>query len=104
MGERLFKKVDRLEQLKQLLLDRRLTKAEIARKLGVHRSTAAEYIADLEAQYIPVEEEDGYFFIDRDKYKFKVEFTQPAPCVSWARPLTDLPRSSANTCSVPPMC
>ena len=76
MGERLFKKVDRLDQLKQLLLDRRLTKAEIARKLGVHRSTAAEYIADLDAQNIPVREEDGYFFIDRDLYKFKVEFTQ----------------------------
>jgi CRISPR-associated endonuclease/helicase Cas3 len=76
MGERLDRKVERLLELKQLLLEHRLTKADIARRLSVHRSTAAEYLDDLSVQGIPVQEEDGYFFIDRDQYKFKVEFTQ----------------------------
>jgi CRISPR-associated endonuclease/helicase Cas3 len=76
MGERLDRKIERLLELKQLLLNHRLTKADIARRLGVHRSTAAEYLDDLSVQGVPVQEEEGYFFIDRDLYKVKVEFTQ----------------------------
>ena len=76
MGERLDRKVERLLELKQLRLEHRLTRADIARRLSIHRSTAAEYLDDLSVQGIPVQEDDGYFFIDRDQYKFKVEFTQ----------------------------
>ena len=45
MGRRLDKKIDALDELEQLLLGHPegLTKAEIARRLNVHRSTAAEY-------------------------------------------------------------
>jgi CRISPR-associated endonuclease/helicase Cas3 len=76
MGERLERKAERLLELKQLLLEHRLTKSDIARRLGVHRSTAVEYLDDLRVQGIPVQDEGGYFFIDRDLYKVKVEFTQ----------------------------
>ncbi|MBI5292804.1 MAG: WYL domain-containing transcriptional regulator [Chloroflexi bacterium] len=78
MGERLDKKVERLAQLKHLLLEHPngLTKAEIARRLGVHRSTAAEYLDDLPSQGVPLyETDDGRFVIDRDRYKVEVQLT-----------------------------
>ncbi len=78
MGERLYKKFDRVAQLKHLLLENPngLTKAEIARRLGVHRSTAAEYIDDLTLQGVPIyEPEPGRYAIDRDHYKVDVQFT-----------------------------
>ena len=49
MGSKDERKFENLHKLVQVLLDHPegLTKAEIARKLGVHRSTAAEYIDSL---------------------------------------------------------
>ncbi|MFQ5408385.1 MAG: HTH domain-containing protein, partial [Anaerolineales bacterium] len=57
MGARLEKKVENLELLKHMLLQAHpvgLRKAEIARRLGVHRSTAAEYLDDLGGMGVPV--------------------------------------------------
>src|SRR3972149_2409928 len=78
MGERLDKKFERMAQLKHLLLEHPngLTKAEIARRLSVHRSTAAEYLDDLPKQNVPLyESDDGRFAIDRDQYKVQVQLT-----------------------------
>ncbi|MGQ0604209.1 MAG: helix-turn-helix transcriptional regulator, partial [Anaerolineales bacterium] len=79
MSERLDKKIDRLAQLKHLLLEHSegLTKAEIARRLDVHRSTAGEYIDDLTVQGVPIyETTPDRYAIDRDRYKIDVQFTQ----------------------------
>ena len=77
MGERLERKFDRLDQLEYLLLDHSdgLTKAEIARRLGVHRSTAAEYIDDLGKRTVLYEPSPGRYAIDRDAYKVRVHLT-----------------------------
>jgi CRISPR-associated endonuclease/helicase Cas3 len=77
MSERLDKKLDKLVELEHLLLTHPegLTKAEIARRLGVHRSTAAEYIDDL-GQRIPLyEPSEGRFAILRDAYNVDVRLT-----------------------------
>ncbi|MBI5033530.1 MAG: CRISPR-associated helicase Cas3' [Chloroflexi bacterium] len=77
MGERLDKKIDKLDDLKYLLLDHPegLTKAEIARRLGVHRSTAAEYIDDLTERTTLYEPSPERYAINRDTYKVEVELT-----------------------------
>lgn len=74
--ERALKKSERLLQVLALLLDHPegLTKAEIARRLGVHRSTAGRYIEDLSLHY-PIYEDDGRFFINRDLFPVRVPLT-----------------------------
>jgi len=79
MGERLDKKFERIEQLKQLMLDHPagLTKSQIAQRLGVHRSTAGEYVDELSGPpYSMVYEvSPDLFAIDRDHYKVDVQLT-----------------------------
>jgi CRISPR-associated endonuclease/helicase Cas3 len=79
MGERLDKKFERIEQLKQLLLEHPegLSRAEIARRLGVHRSTAGEYIDELSRPPTPFVHETApdLFAIDRDRHKIDVQLT-----------------------------
>ncbi len=66
-------KSERLMQLEYMLLThpQGLHKAEIARKLGVNRSTVGRYIDELSSRHpvpIPIYEEDGLIKINRDKY------------------------------------
>ncbi|MFQ5615264.1 MAG: helix-turn-helix transcriptional regulator [Anaerolineales bacterium] len=78
MGKKDERKFENLHKLIQLLLDRPkgLRKAEIARRLGVHRSTAAEYIDSLEGMNVPVyEASPGRYAIDRDLYEVTVSFS-----------------------------
>lgn len=77
MGERLDKKLDKLDGLEFLLLSHPegLTKAEIARRLGVHRSTAAEYVDDLSRRTVVYEPSPDRYAIDRDNYKIQVRLT-----------------------------
>lgn len=75
MGSRDIRKFTQLDRLVQLLLDHPegLTKAEIARRLGVHRSTAANYIDSLEEFGAPViEVAPNRFAIDRDDYRVTI--------------------------------
>ncbi len=60
-------KSQRLSQIEALLLDHPegLTQANLARRLGVHRSTIHRNLADLS---VPVYEDDGRIVIDRDAY------------------------------------
>lgn len=77
MGDRLDKKLDKLDELEFLLLTHPegLTKADIARRLGVHRSTAAEYIDDLSERKAVYEPSPERYAINRDLYKVQVELT-----------------------------
>lgn len=78
MGQRLDKKIERLEQFKHLLLENPdgLTKAEAARRLEVHRSTIAEYIDDLSVQGVPIyEPSPERFAINRADYKVQIHLT-----------------------------
>lgn len=78
MGKKEERKFESLHQLIELLLDHPegLTKAEIARRLNVHRSTAGQYIDDLGASggfNVPViEVSPDRFTIDRDHYEVKI--------------------------------
>ena len=75
MGVKDERKFENLDKLIQLLLDhpKGLHKAEIARRLNVHRSTAAEYITDLKGLSVPVfEPSEGRFAILRDRYEVKI--------------------------------
>ena len=74
--ERALKKSERLLQVLTLLLayPEGLTRAEIARRLGVHRSTAGRYIDDLSGHY-PIYEDGDRFFVDRDLFPVKVPLT-----------------------------
>jgi CRISPR-associated endonuclease/helicase Cas3 len=75
MGIKDERKFENLHRLITLLLEtpQGLTKAEIARKLGVHRSTAAEYLDSLEGLDTPVyEASPGRYAIDRDHYEVKI--------------------------------
>ncbi|MDL1897329.1 CRISPR-associated helicase Cas3', partial [Anaerolineae bacterium CFX7] len=77
MGERLERKIERLDELEFLLLEHSegLTKAEIARRLNVHRSTAAEYLDDLSRRVALYEPSEGKYAIDREAYKVNVRLT-----------------------------
>ena len=75
MGQKDERKFENLDKLIHLLLDhpKGLTKAEISRKLGVHRSTAAEYIDSLEGLNAPVcEVSPNRYSINRDDYEVKI--------------------------------
>ncbi len=75
------KKLERYEQFKELLLahPNGLTKAEIARRLNVHRSVAADYIDEFALPYgsLPIIEiTERRFTIDRDLYEVNISLNQ----------------------------
>jgi CRISPR-associated endonuclease/helicase Cas3 len=74
--ERAPNKAERLLQLEQILLayPEGLRKAEIARKLGVHRSTVGRDIDDL-SRRLPIWEHDNLVGINRDDYLTHVRLT-----------------------------
>lgn len=74
--ERSESKAERLLQLEQLLLafPEGLRKAEIARKLGVHRSTVGRYIDDV-SRRVPIWQEGNRLGISRDDYLTSVRLT-----------------------------
>ena len=67
-------KSNRLRQIEALLIEHPegLTQSEIARRLGVNRSTIYRNIPDLDA---PIYEDQGRLFIDRKGYLINVRFT-----------------------------
>jgi CRISPR-associated endonuclease/helicase Cas3 len=69
-------KAERLLQMEQILLayPEGLSKAAIARKLGVHRSTAGRYIDDL-SHRLPIWEDGNLIGINRDDYLTHVRLT-----------------------------
>ena len=66
MQERAANKADRLLQIRHLLMDHPegLTQAEIARRIGVNRSTVMRYLPDLN-RFAITEGDDGRLSIDR---------------------------------------
>jgi predicted DNA-binding transcriptional regulator YafY len=73
----IIKKAERMLQIEQLLLShpRGLTATEIARRLGVHRSTICRYQQDM-PKHIYVDVEDGYRWkVDRMAYLLHVRLT-----------------------------
>jgi len=74
--ERSDSKAERLLQLEQLLLayPEGLHKAEIARRLGVHRSTAGRYVEQLSLR-VPIWQDGNLYGIDRDDYLTHVRLT-----------------------------
>jgi CRISPR-associated endonuclease/helicase Cas3 len=74
--ERASGKAARLLQIESLLLahPEGLTQAEIARRIGVNRSTVYRYLPDLE-QFCIYETDDGRLAIDRDHYLMNVRLT-----------------------------
>jgi predicted DNA-binding transcriptional regulator YafY len=71
-----MKKQDKLVFIEQLLLAHPagLKRADIAKKLGVHRSTAGRCIDDL-SRVVPITEEEGLLFIDKSRYLNNVKLT-----------------------------
>ncbi|MFW5941888.1 MAG: helix-turn-helix transcriptional regulator [Chloroflexota bacterium] len=77
MGQRFKSKLKQLDRLKEILLahPQGLRKAELARRLGVHRSTVSGYLDDL-GELVPVyEPRPDYFAIDREMYRVEVLLT-----------------------------
>ena len=70
-------KATRLLQIEALLLGHPegLTQAEIARRLGVHRSTILRSLPDLTERFAVYEDEDGRLKIDREAYLVRVSFS-----------------------------
>ena len=70
-------KAQRLLQIEALLLayPEGLSQAEIARRLGVNRSTIYRYLPDLTTQFAVSEDDDGRLIIDRDHYLMNVRLT-----------------------------
>jgi len=70
-------KAERLLQIEALLLahPEGLTQAEIAQRLGVHRSTIHRYLPDLSKHFPIYETDDGRLCIDRTAYLVNVRFT-----------------------------
>lgn len=75
--ERAVGKAERLLQIEALLLGHPegLSQAEIARKLGVNRSTIHRYLPDLTHRFAIHEADDGRLAIDRDHYLMNVRLT-----------------------------
>ncbi|MCR4407427.1 MAG: WYL domain-containing protein [Anaerolineae bacterium] len=76
MTERSHSKADRLLQLEQILLafPEGLRKAEIARRMGVHRATVGRYIEELSCR-LPIWEDENLVGISRDDYLTHVRLT-----------------------------
>jgi CRISPR-associated endonuclease/helicase Cas3 len=74
--KRAANKAERLLQIEALLLAHPagLTQAEIARRIGVNRSTVYRYLPDL-ARFSVYETDDGRLAIDRDHYLMNVRLT-----------------------------
>ncbi len=74
--ERAANKAERLLQMEQLLLTRPegLRRAEIARRLGVHRSTVGRDVETL-ALRVPIWEHEKRLGIERDDYRVDVRLT-----------------------------
>ncbi len=70
---RAIKKSVRLNEIEQLLLSHTggLSRAEMARRLGVHRSTILRDMADLT---LPLYEDKGLMVLDRESYLVNVRF------------------------------
>ena len=70
--------IERFEQFKHLLLARPygLTKAEIARHMGFHRSVSRDYIDKYDAVLPIYEPTPGRFTINRDTYEVKISVNQ----------------------------
>jgi len=75
--ERAIGKAERLLQIEVLLLEYPdgLSQAEIARRIGVNRSTVYRCLPDLTAQFAVYETDDGRLAIDRDHYPTNVRLT-----------------------------
>jgi CRISPR-associated endonuclease/helicase Cas3 len=75
--ERAIGKAERLLQIESLLLvhPEGLSQAEIARRLGVNRSTVYRCLPDLTSRFAVHETEDGRLAIDRDHYLMNVRLT-----------------------------
>ena len=77
-GHKAESTIEKFEQFKHLLLARPygVTKAEIARHLGFHRSVSRDYI-DKYGSVLPIYEyTPGRFTINRDMYEVKISVTQ----------------------------
>ncbi|MCS7177923.1 MAG: WYL domain-containing protein [Anaerolineae bacterium] len=74
---RAFTKAERLTQIEALLLahPEGLTQAEIARRLGVHRSTVLRYLPDLQKRCPVYEMDDGKLALDRSQYLTHLRLT-----------------------------
>ena len=74
--ERAIGKAERLLQIEALLLEYPdgLSQAEIARRIGVNRSTVHRYMPDL-GRFCVYETDDGWLAIDRDHYLTNVRLT-----------------------------
>lgn len=68
---------DRLIELEQLLLASSggLTKAEISRRLRVHRATASRYVDQLSVMEPVVEVSPGRFALDRERFRPRLRLT-----------------------------
>ncbi len=75
--EKIEGKATRLMQMEQLLLahPEGLARAEIARRLSVHRSTVGRYVEELDQLGVPLWENDRQIGILRDAYQVKVRMT-----------------------------
>jgi CRISPR-associated endonuclease/helicase Cas3 len=70
-------KANRLLQIEVLLLahPEGLTQAEIARRIGVDRSTVSRYFRDMPVQFPYYESDDGRLFIDRQSYLVNIRLS-----------------------------
>jgi CRISPR-associated endonuclease/helicase Cas3 len=75
--ERATGKAERLLQIEALLLEYPdgLSQAEVARRVGVNRSTVYRCLPDLTARFAVYETDDGRLVIDRDHYLMNVRLT-----------------------------
>jgi CRISPR-associated endonuclease/helicase Cas3 len=75
--ERAIGKAERLLQIESLLLahPEGLSQAEIARRIGVNRSTVYRCLPDLTSRFAVHDTEDGRLAIDRDHYLMNVRLT-----------------------------
>ena len=77
MGKRSETKSENLDRLIQLLLahPKGLRRADIARRLDVHRSTAASYLNELSLRVPVYEPSPNHFSINRDTYEVTLSLT-----------------------------